>query len=195
VSRGPSSGRPATYEDLLKVPEGKIAEIIDGELIVSPRPAPAHVVASSTLGGELSGPFQRGKGGPGGWWILDEPELHLGRDILVPDLGGWRRDRLARMPETAWFELRPDWVCEVISPSSAHVDRVRKLRIYAREGVPHAWLVDPERRTHEVFTLQTGVFALTHAFEGDGNVRAPPFDAIELELLALWGGEPETSGT
>ena len=99
------------------------------------------------------------------------------------------------MPETAWFEVRPDWVCEVVSPSSMRVDRVRKLRIYAREGVPHAWLVDPVRRTLEVFTLQGGVFALTHAFEGDGNVKAPPFDAIELELLALWGGEPETAGT
>jgi Uma2 family endonuclease len=195
VSRRPSTGPTATYDDLLKVPEGKTAEIIDGELIVSPRPAPAHAVASSALGGELSGPFQRGKGGPGGWWILDEPEVHLARDVLVPDLGGWRRDRLPRMPETAWFEVRPDWVCEVVSPSSMRVDRVRKLRIYAREGVPHAWLVDPVRRTLEVFTLQGGVFALTHAFEGDGNVKAPPFDAIELELLALWGGEPETAGT
>jgi Uma2 family endonuclease len=191
MSRRP--GPPATYEDLLRVPEGKVAEIIDGELIVSPRPAPPHALASSALGGELSGPFQRGRGGPGGWWILDEPELHLGLDVLVPDLGGWRRERLAKMPATAWFELRPDWVCEVISPSSMRLDRVRKLRIYAREGVPHAWIVDPVRRTLEVFTLQNGVFALTQAFEGDGNVKAPPFDAIELELLALWGGEPETT--
>ena len=189
---GPASTRkPATYEDLCKAPEHKIAEIIDGELIVSPRPAPAHVVTSSVLGAELLNPFQRGRGGPGGWWILDEPELHLGSDVLVPDLAGWRRSRLPAMPKTSYFELSPDWACEIVSPSSVRVDRIRKLRIYAREGVPHAWIVDPLRRTLEVFTLQAGVYALTDAFEGDGNVKAPPFDAIELELLALWGGERE----
>ena len=189
---GPASTRkPATYEDLRKVPEHKIAEIIDGELIVSPRPAPPHALAASVIHGELAGPFHRQRGGPGGWWILFEPELHLASDVLVPDIAGWRRSRLPQMPKTAYFELPPDWVCEVVSPSSMRVDRIRKLRIYAREAVPHAWIVDPLRRTLEVFTLQAGVYALTHAFEGDGNVKAPPFDAIDLELLALWGGERE----
>jgi Uma2 family endonuclease len=182
------TGRPASYEDLLALPEHVVGEIVDGELVVSPRSAPAHALASSRLGTELGGPFDRGRGGPGGWWLLDEPELHLGPDVLVPDLAGWRRERMPRLPTTAFFELPPDWACEVISPSSARVDRAQKVRIYARHRVPWVWLVDPLARTVEVLTLDDGRYVLTVA-SADEKVRLPPFDAIELELSALW--EPE----
>ena len=122
----------ATYEDLLDLPENLVSEIIHGQLITQPRPAPKHIVASSALGDELVGPFQKGRGdGPGGWWILDEPELHLGPHILVPDLAGWRRERLPAMPDTAFFTLPPDWVCEVLSPGTARIDRADKMPIYA----------------------------------------------------------------
>ena len=135
--------RHATYEDLLQVPEHLVAEIVNGRLVTHPRPAPRHLRASSRLGGELDGPFDQGRGGPGGWWILDEPELHLGPQVLVPDLAGWQRERMPSLPETAWFELAPDWVCEVMSPSTARIDRVEKLPIYAAAGVGHVWHIDP----------------------------------------------------
>src|SRR3972149_4563963 len=135
--------RRATYDDLLRVPDHRVAEIVDGDLHVSPRPASRQALAKSVLGWELGAPFDRGRGGPGGWWILFEPELHLGQDVLVPDLAGWRRARVASMPDAPWIDVAPDWVCEVISPSTESIDRGRKLRIYAREAVAHLWLVNP----------------------------------------------------
>src|SRR5437667_2870051 len=146
--------RPATYDDLLKVPDHLVAEIIDGELYTSPRPAPRHADASSGLGAVLRGPFDRGRGGPGGWRILDEPELHLGRDVVVPDIAGWRRERLPALPEAAFFTVAPDWVCEILSPSTERTDRRRKLSIYARKRVAHAWLVNPTLRMLEAFRLE-----------------------------------------
>jgi Uma2 family endonuclease len=143
-------------------------------------------VSSSVLGGELMGPFQRGRGGPGGWWILDEPELHLGPDVLVPDLAGWRRERMPAMPEKAWFELIPDWACEVLSPSTAIIDRTRKLHIYARNRLEWLWFVDPGARTVEVLRLMDRDWIVAHTAGGDEKVRLPPFEAIELELDALW---------
>ncbi|MGH8524967.1 MAG: Uma2 family endonuclease, partial [Gammaproteobacteria bacterium] len=125
-------------------------------------------------------------GGPGGWWILDEPELHLGRDILVPDLAGWRRERMPALPETAYFEISPDWVCEVLSPSTAQMDRVDKLGIYATHGIAHAWLIDLDAKTLEVFSLQEGHWRLELALKESDEVRAPPFDAIAFSLAALW---------
>lgn len=179
--------RPATYADLLKVPEHLVAEIIDGELHASPRPSPRHAVTSSVLGAELNPPFQQGRGGPGGWWILDEPELHLGSDILVPDLGGWRRTRLRRVPDEAYFTLAPDWICEVLSPTTYRLDRVKKLRVYAREGVAHAWLVHPVERTLEVLRLESGRWVIVGTFGGDAVVRAEPFQGVAIDLLPLWG--------
>ena len=179
--------KPATYADLEALPGNVVGELIGGELHVSPRPAAPHTVAASRLGGELSGPFDRGRGGPGGWILLHEPELHLGEDALVPDLAGWRRERMPRPPRTAAFTLAPDWVCEVRSASTAALDRAIKLPVYAREGVRHVWLVDPEARTLEVFLLEEGRYTLLVTHAGSALVRAEPFEAIELELAFLWG--------
>jgi Uma2 family endonuclease len=180
--------RLATYADLLKVPDHLVAEIVDGELHTSPRPAPRHTVATSELGYELGLPFSRGRGGPGGWWILDEPELHLGPDILVPDLAAWRRERLPRISDTPpYFTVTPDWICEVLSPSTYRLDRVGKLRVYGREGVKHAWLVHPGERTLEVLRLESGRWSIIGTFADAARVRAEPFDAIEIDLRVLWG--------
>jgi Uma2 family endonuclease len=176
----------ATYEDVLAAPPHKIAEIVDGELILSPRPASRHAVAASTIGEELGPPFKRGRGGPGGWLIVDEPELHLAASILVPDLAGWRRERMPVMPDAPFLTLAPDWICEVLSPGSARFDRKQKMPIYAREAVRHAWLVNPEERTLEVFRLVEGRWSLLGTFADDERVRAEPFDAIELDLALLW---------
>ena len=178
--------RPATYADLEKLPPEVVGQIIDGELIVSPRPAISHAQVSSLLGAELIGPFGRGRGGPGGWWILDEPELHFGPQVLVPDLAGWRKERLPALPDTAFMTLAPDWVCEVLSPSTASVDRVRKLHIYAREQVRHVWLIDPVERSLEVFRLDPPGWRLAGSYEGKDRARAEPFDLLALELGDLW---------
>lgn len=181
---------PATYEDLLKVPDHLVAEILDGELYTTPRPAPRHAAASSGLGGALHGPFDRGRNGPGGWRILDEPELHLASDIVVPDLAGWRRERLPRLPDEAYFSVAPDWICEVMSPSTAAMDRVEKLAIYARERVSHAWMVDPIARTLEVLRLDGGRWTILATWSGLTTVRAEPFDALDLDLSLLWEDAP-----
>lgn len=176
----------ATYEDLLKVPGHLVAEIIHGQLRTHPRPAPRHAQALTSLGDELVSPFYKGRGGPGGWWILSEPELHLGPHVLVPDIAGWRRERMPKLPETAWFELAPDWICEVLSPGTARIDRVEKMPIYAEYGVRHAWLVDPDIRTLEAFENQDGRWLLLKAFENDNAVSIAPFDAITFNLATLW---------
>lgn len=183
---GDPAKRSATYDDLLAVPEHLVAEIIRGALITHPRPASLHARASSRLGAELDGPFDRGKGGPGGWIILDEPELHLHGDVLVPDLAGWRRERMPELPDAAAFELAPDWVCEVLSPSTAAIDRAEKMPIYAREGVTNLWLVDPIARTLEACRLEQGRWLLLGTWRDDAKVRAEPFAEFELELDGLW---------
>ncbi|HKQ70680.1 MAG TPA: Uma2 family endonuclease [Polyangiaceae bacterium] len=180
--------RRATYEDLLAVPRPLLAEIIHGELVTHPRPATLHALAASTLTAEVVGAFQRGRGGPGGWFIVAEPEIHLGADILVPDLGGWRRERMPQYPDTAAFQLAPDWACEVLSPSTRSWDVTEKRAIYAREEVRHLWFVDPRARTLEVFRLEPQGWVVAGSWRDDARVRAEPFDAIELELGALWSG-------
>lgn len=183
--------RRATYDDLMAVPEHLVAEIIDGELITSPRPASPHARAVSVLGADLLGPFDRSSsdpGGPGGWWFLDEPELHLGDDVLVPDLAAWRRERLPSLPNVVGFTLPPDWVCEAVSPSTARIDRTKKATIYAREGIAHLWLLDPLARTLEVHRLESGRWVVAATHGGDGPLRAEPFDAVELTLGRWWLG-------
>ncbi len=181
----------ATYEDVLAAPEHLVAEVLGGELHTHPRPAGPHAEAASVLGMDIGGAFHRGRGGPGGWIILDEPELHLGADILVPDLAGWRRERLPAVPDAAFIELAPDWACEVLSPSTALVDRQRKLPIYARERVSHLWLVDPRIRTVEVYRLDGESYRFVGAHGERELARIEPFAAIELELGALWPERPE----
>lgn len=176
----------ATYADLDAVPPHLVAEIIEGELVTHPRPAPLHAVASNSLSDEITGPFQKGRGGPGGWIFMDEPELHLGPEVVVPDLAGWRRERLSSMPETAYVETAPDWVCEVISPSTERYDRVAKRRIYADAQVGHLWLLDPRARLLEVFAFSAGKWLLAGTFHDSDEVSAPPFDAITFSLGALW---------
>jgi Uma2 family endonuclease len=184
--------RPATYDDILALPPGFTGQIVDGELHVSPRPANPHAQASSILGMDIGGAYQRGRGGPGGWWIVFEPEVHLGQDIVVPDLAGWRRSRMPSVPPAAFFVLAPDWVCEVLSPSTASFDRVKKMRVFAREGVRHAWFVDPGARTLEVYRLaeggegRTGQWVLLSAHDETEVVRAEPFEEIEIALADLW---------
>jgi len=178
--------RPASYQDLLRVPEHLVAEILDGTLYTQPRRAPKHALASSVLGGKFTDPFHTGSNGPGGWWILDEPELHLNGDVMVPDLAGWRRDRMPELPETAWFELVPDWICEVLSPSTARNDRVLKMPKYANYGVKHFWLIDPELRTLEVYQLTDSRWTLMITLKDDDAVKIAPFDAIEFSLADLW---------
>jgi Uma2 family endonuclease len=186
MPRVPPLDRPATYEDLVKLPDNLVAEIVNGELHASPRPAPPHARAGSLIGGLIVPPFDLGRGGPGGWWILLEPELHLAGDVLVPDWAGWRRTRMPHLPKTAYFPLAPDWVCEVLSPSTAMLDRARKLAIYARERVSHAWLIEPDAATLEVLRLENGRWTILAAHYGAEIVRAEPFDDIELELSSLW---------
>lgn len=181
--------RKATYDDVLAAPEHMVAEILDGELFLSPRPATRHSRASSFIGIQIGGAFDRPPGDPerpGGWWILDEPELHFGEDVVVPDLAGWRHERMPGIPDAAWIDLAPDWLCETLSPSTARIDRGRKLRIYAREGVKHVWLVDPIARTLEVFALEGGRWVVAAVHAGSDAVRAEPFDAIELDMGRLW---------
>ena len=182
----PMQASRATYQDVLDAPAHRVAEIIEGTLYTHPRPAMPHALASSALGNDLGNPFQFGRGGPGGWWIIFEPELHFGEDILVPDLAGWRRERMPDYPNAAYVTLPPDWVCEVLSDSTRKVDLHGKRPIYAREGVGHLWLVDPTDRTLEAFEFRSGQWVLIGSAKDDEPVSIPPFDAITFSLGDLW---------
>jgi hypothetical protein len=221
--------KPASYEDLFDLPENLVGEIINGSLVTHPRPAPRHARACSIPGGNIIGRYDEGRGGPGGWWILDEPEIHRMGDILVPDIAGWCRERMptklpagqssdtdnvtdsAALPvsltpntspargrgelleplrddiqDAAWFGQAPDWLCEILSASTARVDRAEKLPVYARRGVPHVWLADPEPRTLEACKNQSGGWVLLPTLKDDEAVSPPPFDAISFSLGGLW---------
>lgn len=183
------STRP-TYADIEALPPHVNGEILGGELFVSPRPAPPHAIAASALGFLLGPPFSLGRGGPGGWWILDEPELSLAvdpdYDPVIPDLAGWTRARMPAPPESAQFPDVPDWVCEVLSPSTARADRALKLPFYGRAGVRHAWIVDPIAQTIEVFALEGEGWRLDKVVTGRDSVALAPFDAVPFELGDLW---------
>ena len=178
--------RRATYQDVLDAPPHKVAEVIAGTLHTHPRPAMRHAWASSRLGGRLDGPFNPGVGGPGGWWIVFEPELHLSEDIVVPDLAGWRRETMPEYPDAAYCTIAPDWICEVLSPSTRRLDVNEKRALYAREGVGNLWFVDPDARTLEAFALREGRWLLLATLADDALVSLPPFDAITFPLDALW---------
>ncbi len=178
--------RNATYADLYGIPENSVGEILGGELYASPRPAYRHAFSASVLGVQIGGAFQLGINGPGGWLVLDEPELRMSNDVLVPDLGAWRRERLPTPPTGEYPAVAPDWVCEVLSPSTERIDRAKKLGIYAREGVAYAWLVEPLQQTLEVLRLESGRWSLLATRSAGDRVRAEPFEAIELDLATLW---------
>jgi Uma2 family endonuclease len=180
--------RYSPYEQLLALPEGLTGEILNGQLHTQPRPSGPHAIAGSSLGDELVGPFQKGRGGPGGWWIVDEPEVHFVRDVevAVPDLAGWRRSRMPTVPRDHRFEQVPDWVCEILSPSTASKDRDIKMPRYAHYGVAHAWLIDPVVRTLEAYALRDGVWVGIGCFAAGDRVSVAPFAAVPIELAGLW---------
>jgi Uma2 family endonuclease len=181
--------RPATLDDLSRVPDHLIAEILDGELFATPRPSASHAHVTFRLSSILGGPFDEGRGGPGGWLFLFEPELHLQQDVLVPDLAGWRRERLPLVPDAPFLTLSPDWVCEVLSPSTERMDRLQKLRVYLREGVRHVWLINPLQRTLEVLRSEQGRWVVAAMHGGDLDVVVvEPFESIPLELSRIWPG-------
>ncbi len=176
----------ATYQDVLDSPPHVVAEVIGGVLYQSPRPAMPHAQAASVVGEELGPPFKRGKGGPGGWIILYEPEVHLGADIVVPDVGGWRRETLPVLPEAPFLTASPDWVCEVASPSTRALDRGRKLDVYRESRVRHVWLIEPLDKLLEVLELDGETYRIVQHAEGEVPARLRPFDAIEFDVAALW---------
>jgi Uma2 family endonuclease len=176
----------ATYADVEAAPEGLIAEIIHGELVLQPHPTPRHNTVATVLISELMQLFRRGPAGPSGWFFLFETEVKFGDDLLVPDVAGWRVERLPQLPETNWISTRPDFVCEVLSRSTEKRDRTAKSDIYADAGVPHYWLIDPRRQTFEAFELGTGRWQPTGNWRADDVVRARPFEEIEISLASLW---------
>jgi Uma2 family endonuclease len=188
--------RPATYEGLLAVPEHLVAEVLFGRLAAHPRPAPLHAGAASVLGGILTPPCQLGRGGPGGWIILDEPELHSGKHVTVPDLAGWRRQRLIGLPDTSWIEVPPDWTCEVLSPSTEGFDRGEKRTIYADVGVAHLWHVDPRPKILETLELRDGKWLLLDVLRDKAEVAAPPIAEVSFPLGLLSPFDaPQTAST
>jgi Uma2 family endonuclease len=179
--------KKASYEDLYSIPENAVGQIIDGELIVGPRPSRKHALAATVLTAELSQRYSMGRARvPGGWIILFQPEIKLGDDILVPDLTGWKRERFPWEEETSWISVPPDWVCEILSPSSVRIDRIKKMTIYATHGVPYFWLIDPRDRTLEVLKLESGRWVVLGTYADDAKVRAEPFPEAEIELGRLW---------
>jgi Uma2 family endonuclease len=183
-------GKKATYTDLEAVPENLVAEIIDGVVRTHPRPSLRHGLTATSLSDELTAPFQKGRGGPGGWVFSVEPELHLGEHVLVPHIAGWRRERLPVVPETPFTDVVPDWICEVLSGSTETRDRTVKMRIYGDAAIPHMWLIDPRLQILEAFENDNGCWKKIGAWNSDDQVRAPPFDAISFSLADLWPLDP-----
>ena len=177
-----SESHRATYQDVLDAPPDKVAEVVDGTLYIFDRPAFPHAIASSTLARYIGTPFNDGRGGPGGWWIVYEPQIHLGEDIVVPDIAGWRRERMPVPPTTAYTTLAPDWVCEVLSPSTRKFDLGGKSAVYARAGVGHIWFVDPIARSLEVNELRGAKWVEIATLHDDATVSLPPFEAISFNL-------------
>ena len=184
-----SKSRPATYADIEALPPHVTGQIIFGVLHAHPRPSPRHGLAANRLSQEVTGPFDLGRGGPGGWIFIVEPELHLGRHVVVPDIAGWRSERLTPFPETAFIATPPDWLCEVLSPSTQAIDRTDKLAVYAEAGVKHCWYVDPIAKTLEVLALTGAKWLLAATFKDADPVTAPPFEVHTFPLDVLWPRE------
>jgi Uma2 family endonuclease len=187
IDTRPLETRPnATYQDVIDAPEHKVAEIIDGTLYLSPRPPIRTSVAKQELLLQLWRPYDRGEDGPGGWWLLREPEFYMGNDVLVPDLVGYRRARLPVLPDASGTDIPPDWVCEALTPVTRALDLTSKRRAYARAGIPHLWQIDDEARLLEAFALEAGQWRLVAALRDDHEVRLAPFGAISFPLSVLW---------
>ncbi len=179
--------RRATYQDVLDAPAHKIAEVVDGELSLQPRPNVRHARAATRLTGALDEAFGRKKGGHGGWIILFEPEIHVGGNILVPDIAGWLRTSVESLDlEAAYFDTRPDWVCEILSPPTQVLDRSRKMDLYAAEGVGHLWFVDPAAKMLEAYQRSADGWLRLGTWSDDATPNVAPFDALDLELALLW---------
>ncbi|MDR3569792.1 MAG: Uma2 family endonuclease [Syntrophobacteraceae bacterium] len=176
----------ATYKDLYSIPEDTIGEIIGGELIATPRPAPRHSHVVTILSEELGPPYRRGRSGPGGWIFLYETEIRLGEDTVVPDLAGWRKERFPPQFEHNWIPVSPDWLCEVLSPGSFRSDKVKKMPLYARHGVGYIWLIDPVAMAMDAFRLESGRWSLLGSFTENDKVRVEPFQEIEIDLGDFW---------
>lgn len=178
--------RKASYDDVLDAPPHKVAQVISGNLHLHPRPIGSHIMANAILCRKIATPFQDGIGGPGGWWIVSEPEIHLEEDIVVPDIAGWRKEKLPKYPYGAFVTVSPDWVCEILSPSTKKVDLGDKWDVYAREGVSHIWFIDPGARSLEAFARVNGKWLMISALTGDDALLIPPFENISIPLSALW---------
>jgi Uma2 family endonuclease len=183
---GEPAKKEAVYDDLHEIPENLIGEIIAGELIVAPRLSPRHSHAVSVLDTHIGPPYRFGEGGPGDWITLFEPEIALGEHLLVPDLAGWKRERLKQPPDTNFIATTPDWICEVLSPATFRTDRIKKMPLYAQFAVPFLWLLDPLARTLEVFRLESGRWSLVSTHADDDRVRAEPFQDLEIPLARFW---------
>jgi len=178
--------KTATYEDLYSIPENMTGQIINGELFAMPRPSPRHCHVVSGIGFEIGPPYRFGRGGPGGWVILDEPEIKLGQNIFVPDLAGWKKEKLPKFPKTNYISVLPDWICEVLSPGTEKTDRADKMPVYAQFGVPYLWLINPVEEILEVFKLDSGRWTLLAVYAENEKVRAEPFQETEINLENLW---------
>lgn len=185
------SSRPklASYADLRALPDGVKGEVLGGDIVTEPAPLPQHSNAQGAARSLLGRPLHDddGRGGPGGWWIFVEVDVALGpHDIVRPDISGWRRERLVRPGKVRPIDVVPDWVCEVVSPSSAARDRVTKRNLYARCGIPFYWLIDPEARVLEALALRDGVWVETGVFDESATARIAPFEVVELEVGRLF---------
>lgn len=191
---GETARRKATWADLLKTPDdGRRYEVLNGEIVASPSPRPTHAYVVDGLSAELGGPFGRKRGGPGGWWILGQTDVELMRhDIVVPDVAGWRRDRVPTFPAEQPIRAVPDWICEVLSPSTARRDRLVKADLYLRAGVGHLWLVDADARVVEAYEARDGAWTRLGAWDESGPARIPPFDAVEIDLTEIFPPPPPT---
>jgi len=180
--------KPTLYEYLDSLPEGVTGELLEGQLHTQPRPSMPHGITSSSLGDELLGPFQKGRDGPGGWWIVDEPEIHfvLNIEVTVPDLAGWRHEHMPVPTTSHRIQVVPDWICEIFSPSTKSKDREVKMPLYARYSVPYAWLIDPIEHVLEAYRLDAGAWHEIGRFVGTDRIAVPPFEAVSIDLESLW---------
>lgn len=187
-----SQKKSSLYERLLALPDNVIGEIINGELVVSPRPGGMHLLAASVLNRRIGSPFSDGIGGPGGWWILEGPEIEFENEKqhYVPDLAGWKKERMPQVPVGHIFTVVPDWVCEIVSPSSRRYDRIEKFKVYGLHGVGYYWVIDPEAQSLEAYQLENGRWLAIGGFSQTERARVPPFETVEIDLALLWPAPP-----